>query len=88
MRWPAGSMFQDGMSCLPLRWFKGAWGCTLSQDVQSRQDEEIDALAADAFQDSEALEAQREHWNLKYMCVLVPCCHQHAPPCPRSSLTL
>ena len=44
-------------------------GCPSLQDVQSRLDEEIDALDANAFMDSEALKAQRERMNLKYMCV-------------------
>ena len=71
MRWSADSMFQDGTSGLPTLIQKGL-GCALLQDMQSRQDEEIDALYPNAFLDSEALETQREHWNMKYMCVLVP----------------
>ena len=39
--------------------------------MQARQDEEIDNLDANAFQESEALETQRERFNLKYMCVFV-----------------
>ena len=75
-------MFQDGMSGVPILVQKG-WRCALLQDMQSRQDEEIDALDANAFLDSEALETQRERWNMKYMCVLAPRFHQHAQyECP------